>query len=118
MEEIQKNDADGINGIRRYVWKSVLPYKLAFSMKLIEKEELKRLKGVAFGELEGQGEWYFTDQKGIIDIIYNWDIITNKKWMNYFAFMLKPLFRYNHNVVMHWGAQALAKKISGKLILG
>ena len=49
--EIEKNDETGINGVRRYTWKSVLPYSLTFSMKLTEKEPLKRLRGIAFGEL-------------------------------------------------------------------
>ena len=60
--EIQKNDKKGINGIREYKWKSFLPYELKFSMQLTEKDQLKRLKGIAFGELEGTGEWIFTHQ--------------------------------------------------------
>ena len=116
--EIKKNDSSGVNGVRHYVWKSVLPYQLAFDMKLIEKEDMVRLKGVAFGELDGMGEWHFQIIDGFVDIIYNWEVITTKKWMNSLAFILKPLFKLNHNVVMHWGAEGLAKKVNGKLIKG
>ncbi len=53
--EIKKNDDSGINGVRNYTWKSIFPYTLSFSMQLTEIEPLKRLKGIAFGELEGRG---------------------------------------------------------------
>src|SRR5687767_9194614 len=84
--EVQPNDENGINGIRNYTWKSFLPYELKFSMQLTEREELKRLKGIAYGELEGTGEWFFTEKNGIVHVRYDWHIVTNKKWMNAFAF--------------------------------
>ena len=47
--EIEKNDLTGINGVRNYTWKSVLPYSLSFEMKLVEKQDFKFLKGIAWG---------------------------------------------------------------------
>ena len=116
--EIKKNDANGINGIRKYTWKSFLPYTLTFTMRLTENDYLKNMKGVAFGELEGRGEWFFSEANGIVHIQYNWDVVTNKTWMNYLSFLLKPLFALNHNVVMHWGAKGLAKKLGTALLKG
>ena len=116
VNTIIENDAGGINGIREYTWKSALPYKLSFKMKLVEKEDFKFLKGIAFGELEGEGAWHFMEQKGITKIQYNWNVKTNKAWMNYFSFILKPLFKINHNIIMKWGANGLAKKLGAKLI--
>ena len=116
--EIKENDANGINGIRRYKWKSFLPYQLTFSMRLTEKDLLRRLKGVAFGELEGTGVWAFTEQNGIVHVQYKWNIITNKKWMNTFVFLLKPVFKFNHNIVMQWGGKGLAKKLGTNLLKG
>ena len=78
VEEIEKGDSNGINGVKVYTWKSVLPYKLKFTMQLTENEPLKRLKGIAFGKLEGQGEWTFNEKNGIIQIQYNWDVYTKK----------------------------------------
>ena len=118
VTEIKKNDAHGINGVRKYTWKSILPYKLTFTMRLTENEYLKHMKGISFGELEGQGEWLFSEHDGIVQVQYNWEVVTNKKWMNYLSFLLKPLFSINHNVVMHWGAKGLAKKLGITLLKG
>lgn len=101
VTEIKPNDADGINGIRAYTWKSVLPYELLFSMRLEECDPMKRMKGIAFGELKGIGEWTFNEHDGIVDVHYYWDVVASKKWMNTFSFLLRPLFALNHNIVMH-----------------
>ncbi len=87
-------------------------------MRLTENEYLKHIKGIAYGELEGQGEWFFSEDNGIAHIQYNWDVFTTKKWMNYLSFLLEPVFIYNHNVVMHWGERGLAKKLGTTLLKG
>ncbi len=116
VRELDKGDEKGIGGVREYTWKSILPYKLAFNMRLKEIEPFQKLKGEAFGELEGMGEWFFEEKEGITYVEYHWTVITNKAWMNYLSFLLKPAFDYNHDVVMSWGAKGLAKKIGAELI--
>jgi hypothetical protein len=116
VKELQKGDEDGIDSIREYTWRSILPYKLAFHMRLTELEKYRRMKGKAFGELEGEGEWFFEEKDGITYIQYNWTVFTNKSWMNYLAFIMKPAFSYNHDVVMSWGAKGLAKKLNAELL--
>jgi hypothetical protein len=116
VKELAIGDVNALNSIMAYTWKSVLPYQLTFNMKLTECVPHKRLAGVAFGELEGNGLWLFEHKDGITYVQYNWNVITNKWWMNVFAFILKPAFNYNHNVVMRWGAQGLSKKLQAPLL--
>lgn len=116
VKELVPNDAAGLNGISEYTWKSALPYTLSFNMKLLERDELKRLYGEAFGELEGNGTWLFEEKDGITYVQYNWNVYTTKPWMNYLSFLLKPAFRYNHDVVMRWGAEGLAQKLNATLL--
>lgn len=116
VRELEKGDADGVGGIREYTWRSILPYQLAFNMRLTEFEKYKRMKGLAFGELEGEGEWLLEEKDDITYVQYNWTVFTNKAWMNYLSFLLKPAFNYNHDVVMSWGAKGLAKKLNAELI--
>ena len=113
---IEENDASGVNGVREYTWKSVLPYSLKFKMRLVERKEPLYMRGIAFGELEGEGVWTLEHRGDITYIQYNWNVITNKAWMNYFSFLLKPLFKYNHDVVMRWGAEGLARKLNAQLV--
>ena len=48
--------------------------------------------------------------------IIHWNVITTKKWMNTFLFLLKPLFRISHNIVMRRGGKCLAKKLGTTLL--
>jgi len=116
VQVVEKNDENGVNGVRTYTWKSALPYKLSFQMRLTEKHEPKHMRGEAFGELEGLGEWFLEQHGDITYVRYNWDVFTNKAWMNYLSFILKPAFKYNHDVVMRWGAEGLAKKLNAELV--
>lgn len=116
VEVIKEGDENGIGGIRRYTWGSVLPYTLSFNMELKERKNFSYMCGVAFGELEGMGEWLFREENGVTYVQYNWNVHTAKAWMNYLSFLLKPAFKYNHDVVMRWGAEGLAKKLDAKLI--
>ena len=118
VKEIEKEDVNGINSVKIYTWQSVLPYQFTFTMRLTGKEQLKHLKGIAFGELEGSGEWFFSEHNGVTSITYYWNIFTNKRYMNIFSFLLKPALIYNHNRIMHWGAIGLAKKLDATLIKG
>ena len=110
-EIIQENDAMVSMGSEIHVEKHVALY-IFFWMKLVEKEDRKLLQGIAFGELEGEGTWYFQEENCITKVQYHWNVKTNKAWMNYFAFILKPIFKFNHNIVMRWGAKGLAKKLN------
>src|ERR1051326_2492681 len=94
VKVIEPNDATGVNGVREYTWKSKLPYKLKFKMRLVEKKEPWDMRGVAFGELEGEGTWMLEQKGDITYVQYNWNVVTNKAWMNIFSFVLKPLFKY------------------------
>ncbi|HEX6916117.1 MAG TPA: SRPBCC family protein [Chitinophagaceae bacterium] len=113
---LEEGDERGINGVREYTWQSVLPYQLRFSSKLLEREDYKRLHGVADGDLQGEGTWHFYEKDGVTYLQYDWKVSTNLKWMNRFSFLLKPLFRYNHDVVMKWGAKGLARKLNAELL--
>lgn len=113
---LEKENETGLYGVSRYTWKSVLPYRLSFIMQLTERLEYDYLKGKAYGELEGEGAWAFSETNSITTVTYYWNVKTNKPWMNALSFLLKPLFKYNHDVVMRWGAEGLAKLLQAELV--
>jgi hypothetical protein len=116
VTEIEKGDEQSIGSIRVYKLRSPFMYTLTFHLLLTKRKDLHFLEGRATGELEGTGAWHFKEQDGITEVTCTWNVATNIKWMNAFAFMLKPLFKYNHGVVMKHGAKALAKKLNAELI--
>lgn len=108
---LERGDAEGIGAVLRYTWKSSLPYRLAFNMRATRIEAPFVLEGEAFGELQGHGRWTLAQEGEWTSVRYEWKVRTTLLWMNVMAPLLKPIFRWNHDVVMHWGCEGLAKRL-------
>ena len=67
-------DERGIGARRRFVWRSKLPYTLAFDMEVTRIEPMSRIEGRASGELEGTGIWRLEDTGAHIRVQYDWDV--------------------------------------------
>jgi hypothetical protein len=111
VEKIGGGDAEDIGSVRRYTWKSKLPYRLAFDMRLTRVEPMAIIEGEAIGELTGKGRWQLDADGDVTNVRYDWNVSTTKPWMNLLAPVARPLFKWNHNVVMNWGADGLAKRL-------
>lgn len=109
VSELEKGDAEGRGALHRYTWKSALPYRLAFDMRVTTVEKPLRLAGEASGELEGEGVWTFEPQGDRTTVRYQWDIRTTRPWMNALAPLLRRAFEWNHDWVMRSGATGLGQ---------
>jgi uncharacterized protein YndB with AHSA1/START domain len=58
LEPGAEND-QGIGHLARYTWKSRLPYRLEFDMRVTRVDKPHVLAGQASGELQGEGIWRF-----------------------------------------------------------
>lgn len=111
VEELESGDAEGHGSLRRFTWKSALPYRLSFTMRTTRIEAPRYLEGQAQGELVGSGRWELTESEGWTHVRYVWEVATTRAWMNRLAPLFKPLFRWNHNVVMRWGFEGLKQSL-------
>ncbi|MEO6039863.1 MAG: SRPBCC family protein [Saprospiraceae bacterium] len=116
VKTIRPGDTAGVGAITEAIWRTALPYNITFQFETTEVQPLQRIAGHAFGELEGQGTWSFTEENGVTTVRYDWQVATRKGWMNRLAFLLEPAFRWNHDVVMRWGGEGLAKRLNARLL--
>jgi uncharacterized protein YndB with AHSA1/START domain len=116
VDELAKGDANDIGAKRRYVWRSKLPYTLAFEMETTRIEAPSLLEGHASGELEGTGTWQLSEADGVTTVRYTWRVKTTRPWMNLMAPLLRPAFAWNHDYVMARGAEGLAKLLGAELV--
>jgi hypothetical protein len=113
---LKEGDELGVGGVKRFTWKSKLPYRLSFDSRVVSVEPLKRIEGIAFGELDGKGVWIFSVDNEHTIVRYDWMVKTTKWWMNALAPIAKPAFEWNHDVIMGWGGEGLAKRLNCELI--
>jgi hypothetical protein len=91
-------------------WGSALPYDLCLRVTTVAALAPHRLEGHAQGDLQGIGTWVLEPVDGIdaVDITYRWEVVLQRRWMRALAWLLRPLFEWNHFVVMRAGAQGMA----------
>lgn len=114
VELIKNGDVNDIGSVRRITWTTALPYQLTFDSELISVDFQKRMEGRAFGELTGVGIWTFDEMNGKTHVRYDWIVETTKKWMNIFAPIARPLFKWNHDKVMDAGYEGLKARLNPK----
>jgi hypothetical protein len=85
-------------------------------MQLTRVEPMKIIEGAALGELSGKGLWQLSNDGEITTARYDWQVETKKRWMNLLTPIARPLFKWNHNVVMSWGAEGLARELGTELL--
>ncbi|HKR00462.1 MAG TPA: SRPBCC family protein [Pyrinomonadaceae bacterium] len=108
---VKEGGEDHVGSVHRYTWKSKLPYRLSFDMQLTRVEPMSVIEGKAMGELAGEGLWRLSHDGEVTTARYDWRVQTTKPWMNLLTPVARPLFKWNHNVVMEWGAEGLAREL-------
>jgi uncharacterized protein YndB with AHSA1/START domain len=112
VDVLTPGDADGVGAVRRLTWKTALPYSLSFDMRVTKIEPMSRIEAEASGELDGTGIWTLQDDGGGTSVRYDWQVRVTKPWMRAMAPLLKPVFAWNHGVVMEWGRQGMLQRLS------
>lgn len=116
VDRLRDGDASGVGARYRYTWKSNLPYRLVFEMETTHVETYRRLEGAAQGELQGVGRWSFAEENGVATVHYDWSVQTARAWMNLLAPVARPLFAWNHDIVMAWGGEGLVHWLGAHLL--
>jgi hypothetical protein len=112
VERLAAGDADGVGAVRRMTWRTALPYTLTFDMRTIRVEPMALIEGRAAGELSGLGRWRLSGDGARTNACYEWIVDVTKPWQRLLAPVLRPVFTWNHNVVMRWGEADLAHRLA------
>jgi hypothetical protein len=84
-----------------------LPYTLRINFRTVESRYPHGFSMDATGDLEGHGTWTFAQDGRFCNITYDWTIRANKPIVEKLSFLLKPIFRSNHNWTMKRGEESL-----------
>lgn len=107
VKEIEPGGEHGIGrvvGLRAGGW---LPYTLRINFRTIESRYPHGFTMDATGDLEGRGIWTFEQEGPFVNVTYDWTIRANKPIVEKLSFLLKPIFRANHNWTMSRGEASL-----------
>jgi uncharacterized protein YndB with AHSA1/START domain len=115
-EELASGDDGRVGAVSRMVWKSLLPYRVEFEITTTRIERPHLLEADVIGELSGVGRWSLYEQDGVTAVLYDWNVVTTKPWMNAVAPAARPIFEWNHNWVMKRGGEGIAGLLGCRLL--
>ena len=115
VQKLEHGDVNGVGALYRHEWRSVIPYPVRFETRITRIEHPHVIEADADGELAGLGRWRFFGGSETA-VVYEWNVHTTRPWMNLLAPIAGPIFRWNHNVVMHQGGQGLADLLGARLL--
>jgi uncharacterized membrane protein len=87
---------------------SGLGYSVTFRLANLESRRPERLTFTSEGDLRGTGEVRFlerTAETSEMDI--DWRVATDRRWMRWTAWILRPVFVAGHHIVMRQGEKHL-----------
>jgi uncharacterized protein YndB with AHSA1/START domain len=116
VDEIANGDENGVGNVRRYTWKSRLPYTLKFDVRATRVERPVALEGTSSGELAGRGTWSLSTDRSVTTIRNTWEVETTQGWMNLLAPLARPIFAWNHAYSMREGGEGLARLLGARLV--
>jgi uncharacterized protein YndB with AHSA1/START domain len=112
VELLEPGDKHGVGALRRMTWRTALPYSLTFDMRTVRVESMTVIEGRAEGELTGVGRWTVDGDRDKTHVRYDWRVEVTQPWMRFVAPIARPVFAWNHGVVMGWGGEGLACKLA------
>ena len=115
VERLEQGSGNGVGSLYRHEWRSVIPYPVRFETRITRIELPHLIEADAEGELAGTGRWRFFGGRETA-VTYEWNVRTTRPWMNLVAPIARPVFRWNHNVVMHQGGEGLASLLGASLL--
>ena len=107
VQQIEPGGQQGIGKLIRLHAGGWLPYTLRIDFRTVESRYPNGFTMDATGDLEGRGIWTFEPDGPFVNVTYDWTIRANKPIIEKLSFLLKPIFRSNHNWTMNRGEESL-----------
>ena len=114
--KLEDGDGEGRGSLGLYTWRSRIPYRVQFEMRITRVDRPERMDGEAVGELTGTGCWRLFEDDGTTVVLFEWRVRTTRAWMNALAPVARPVFRWNHDWIMRQGGRGLARRLGAELL--
>lgn len=112
VERLAEGDPSGWGRSYRTTWRGRLPYTLTFETKTTHIERPVLIESQAHGQVQGTGTWRLWPDGEATRVHYRWAVRTTQPWMNALAPLARPVFRWNHDAIMRWGAKGLSRRLN------
>lgn len=111
VEELDAGGEHGIGKVGKLLTKGKLPYTLRWQMRITEVRYPHGFALDATGDFVGRGIWTFVQNGSDVDITFDWRLRAEKPLLRWLSFLMKPIFRANHQWAMARGEESLRAEL-------
>jgi hypothetical protein len=113
VKKLEAGAADGVGSLYEVYTKGWLPYTLRWKLltAAVNRPHGLTIKAVD-GDFDGVGVWDIKQNGADVAVTFDWTVRADKPLIRAFSFMLKPLFRFNHNWCMKRGETSLRLELA------
>lgn len=117
VTELDGGDEQRVGSAYRVTWRApVVPYRVGFDFLVEAVDEPRAMEGRAHGALEGSGQWRLFEDGGVCAVTFDWEVTTERAWMNALAPLARPVFTESHDRLMRRGGGDLARRMGVRLL--
>ena len=88
-------------------FKARLPYTLSTISTIASLDPPHRFEVDVTGDLRGHGTWTLTPRDGVVHVTFDWRVHADRTIIRVLTPVLRPLFRWNHNVAIQAAMRGL-----------
>ena len=77
-----------------------LPYTLKTTSRIVRMNCPREFEIEVDGDLRGRGVWTLTPRDGGVRVQFDWRVFADRPLLRYLTPVLRPVFRWNHNVAI------------------
>jgi uncharacterized protein YndB with AHSA1/START domain len=97
----------------RQRFKAKLPYTLSTVSKIVRMEPPHKFEVEVDGDLCGHGVWTLTPDNGNVHVRFDWHVHADRAIIRVLTPILRPVFRWNHNVAIRAAIRGLEPYAQG-----
>jgi uncharacterized protein YndB with AHSA1/START domain len=98
--EVHADGPPAVGRVSRQRFKAKLPYTLSLTSTIVRLERPHEFEVAADGDLRGRGVWTLTPRAGRVHVRFDWRVHADRPLLRTLTPLLRPLFRFNHNVAI------------------
>jgi Polyketide cyclase / dehydrase and lipid transport len=99
-QEVQADGPPAVGCASRQKFKAKLPYTLSVVSTIVRLEAPREVEVEVDGDLRGRGLWTLSAANGKVHVRFDWLVHADRALLRILTPVLRPLFRWNHNVAI------------------
>jgi uncharacterized protein YndB with AHSA1/START domain len=99
-KQVESDGPPEVGRTSRQRFKGNLPYTLSTESTITRMEPPKEFVVEVDGDLRGRGVWTLTPRDGKVHVRFDWRVFADRPLIRRLTPILRPLFRWNHNVAI------------------